>query len=112
MLAQCSAGPVGSETAASSSGVVAAPAAGAGGRGVPLSVWRLWGWTGGTRVSDSTLSVSAVSSHSREMVGCRVGVRLGDRLTASTSAPLGRLLLGLASASTSLTITNWSGRLG
>ena len=86
--------------------------AGEGGGGMPVRAWRLWRSTGGTRVSDSTLSVSAASSQSREMVGCWAGVRLGDRVTVSTSALLARLLPGLASASVSLTITNWSGRLG
>lgn len=105
---QCSAGPAGSGGAASSLGV-AVPTV-AGGAGMPVRVRRLWGSTGGTRVSDSTLSVSAVSSQSREMVGCWVGMRLGDRLTVSASALLARLLLGLASASVSLTITNWLGR--
>lgn len=79
---------------------------------MPARVRRLQGSTGGTRVSDSTLSVSAVSSQSREMVGCWAGMRLGDRLTGSASALFARLLLGLVSASVSLTITNWSGRLG
>lgn len=110
--AQCSAGPAGSGPAASSPGFTVPTTAGVGGGGIPVRVWRLWGSTGGTRVSDSTLSVSAVSSQSREMVGCWAGMRLGDRLTVSTSALLARLLLGLASASVSLTITNWLGRLG
>lgn len=79
---------------------------------MPVRAWRLWWSTGGTRVSDSTLSVSAASSQSREMVGCWAGMRLGDRVTVSTSALLARLLPGLASASVSSTITNWSGRLG
>lgn len=107
---QCSAGPAGPGGAASSPGVAVPTAAGAGGAGMPVRVRRLWGSTGGTRVSDSTLSVSAVSSQSREMVGCWAGMRLGDRLTVSASALLARLLLGLASASVSLTITNWLGR--
>lgn len=107
---QCSVGPAGSECAASSLGVAVPTAAGARGAGMPVRVRRLWGSTGGTRVSDSTLSVSAVSSQSREMVGCWAGMRLGDRLTVSASAPLARLLLGLASASVSLMITNWLGR--
>lgn len=98
--AQCSAGPVGSGCAASSPSCA----------GMPVRVRRLWGSTGGMRVSDSTLSVSAVSSQSREMVGCWAGMRLGDRLTVSVSALLARLLLGLASASMSLMITNWLGR--
>lgn len=79
---------------------------------MPARVWRLWGSTGGTRVSDSTLSVLALSSQSREMVGCGAGMRLGDRLTGSASALFARLLPGLAPASVSLTITNGSGRLG
>ena len=107
---QCSAGPAGSGAAASVPGVAVPTAAGVAGAGMPVRVRRLWGSTGGTRVSDSTLSVSAVSSQSREMVGCWVGMRLGDRLTVSASAFLARLLLGLASASISLTITNWLGR--
>lgn len=112
---QGSVGPTGPEGAASSSGVTASSAAGVGGGGMPVGgsrVCRLWGSTGGTRVSDSTLSVSAVSSHSREMLGCWAGVRLGDRLAVSTSRLLAGLLLGLASASVSLRITSWSGRLG
>jgi hypothetical protein len=59
---QCSVGPVGSTWAASSSGVSMHGVAGVGAWETPVRVRRLWGSTGGTRVSDSTLSVSAVSS--------------------------------------------------
>lgn len=104
---QCSAGSAGS-----SPGVAVPAAAGTGGRGMAVRARRLWESTGGMSVSDSTLSVSAVSSQSREMVGCWAGMRLGDRVTASPSALLARLLLGPASASVSLMITSWSGRLG
>lgn len=115
VLTQRSVGPAGPGCAASSPGVALPTVAGVGDVGTPVRVWRLWrlwGSTGGMRVSDSTLRVSAVSSQSREMVGCWAGMRLGDRLTVSTSVLLARLLLGLASASVSLMITTWSERLG
>lgn len=44
------------------------------------------------------------------MVGCRVGMRLGDRLIVFTFAFFIRFLLGLAFVFISLTIINWSGR--
>lgn len=109
-LTQSSAGPTGSAHAASSPRGSVQAAAGVDSGGMPVRLRRLWGSTGGTRVSDSTLSVSAVSSQSREMVGCWAGTRLGDRLAVSTAALLAMFLLGLESASVSLTITNWSGR--
>lgn len=59
---QCSVGSVGSGRTVPSSGVSASIVASAGYWGMPVRARRLWGSTGGTRVSDSTLSVSAVSS--------------------------------------------------
>lgn len=41
--------------------------------------------TGGTRVSDSMLRLSVLSSEIKEMVGCRAGIRLGDQVAVSAS---------------------------
>lgn len=63
-----------------------------------LNVLMLCGSTGGTRVSDSTLSVSVLSSVSKEMVGCWAGIRLGDRLAVSVSLGFTAFLLDLETA--------------
>lgn len=66
--------------------------------GMQLNVRMLCGSTGGTRVSDSTLSVSVLSSVSKEMVGCWAGIRLGDRLAVSVSLGFTAFLLDLETA--------------
>ncbi len=49
-----------------------------------LKECRQGGSAGGSRVRESTLSVSASLSDRREMVGCGVGVRLGARASPET----------------------------
>jgi hypothetical protein len=59
---QCSVGSAGSGFTAPSAGVSVSAAGSVGSWEMPERARRLWGSTGGTMVSDSTLSVSAVSS--------------------------------------------------
>lgn len=50
-----------------------------------LNVRMLCGSTGGTSVSDSTLSASVLSSVINDIVGCCAGIRLGERFAVSVS---------------------------